>query len=162
MISTDSDAPDVVRATPRGRLLSALLLASAIALLGFFQLFVLPYTTATFTANPTPESIAALKYIFAGFAALAILPAIAMIVIGRKILACGQSPLPNAWIWRDTRVKRGRDARTIAWICIVSGTLACVLCLLLVAYISATIDRIKPKQSLRPGVIILEERSGSK
>jgi hypothetical protein len=165
MTATDNDpqqpAPDVVRATTRGRLLSTLLVASAIALLAFFQFFVLPFINTALGANPAPQSIATLKFIFAGFAALAILPAIAMIAVGRKILLCGQSPLPNAWVWRDTRVKRGRDAIRIGWICVVSGALACLLCSALVAYIWTMFDRITPERQLRPGVIILQERSGS-
>lgn len=165
MTATDNDpqqpAPDVVRATTRGRLLSTLLVASAIALLAFFQFFVLPFINTALGANPTPQSIATLKLIFAGFAALAILPAIAMIAIGRKILLCGQSPLPNSWVWRDTMVKRGRDTIRIGWICVVSGALACLLCSALVAYIWTMFDRITPERQLRPGVIILQERSGS-
>lgn len=162
MSATDSNASDVVRATPRGRLLSTLLVASAIALLAFFQFFVLPFINTSLAANPTPQSIATLRYIFAGFAALAILPAIAMMATGRRILACCQSPPPNAWVWRDTRVKRGRDAIRIGRICIVSGTLACLLCVALVATIWATFGRIMPEHPLRPGVVILEERSASK
>jgi hypothetical protein len=166
MTATDKDpqepASDLVRATARGRLLSMLLVGSAIALLAFFQFFVLPFINTTLGANPTPQSIATLKFIFAGFAALAILPAIAMIAAGRKILLCGRSPLPNAWVWRDTRVKRGRDAIRIGWICVVSGALACLLCSALVATIWAMFDRITPERPLRPGVIILQERSASK
>jgi hypothetical protein len=165
MTATDKDPQeprsDLVRATARGRLLSTLLVASAIALLAFFQFFVLPFINTALSANPAPQSIANLKFIFTGFAALVILPAIAMIVAGRKILLYGRSPLPNAWVWRDTTVKRGRDAIRIGWICVVSGALACLLCSALVAYIWTMFDRITPERQLRPGLIILQERSGS-
>jgi hypothetical protein len=156
------DNNDVIRATRRGRMLSTLLLAFAIALLALFQFLVLPFISASLNANPTPQSIATLKYLFLGFAALAILPAIAMIACGWKILNCGQTPVPGAWVWRDTRVKRGRDAARIAWICIASGALACLLCIAMVAFTWATFDRIVPENGLRPDVIILEQRPASK
>jgi hypothetical protein len=156
------DTNDVVRSTRRGRVLSTLLLALAIALLGLFQFLVLPFVSASLNANPTPQSIATLKYLFLGFAALAILPAVAMIASGRRILKCGQTPVPDAWVWRDTRVRRGRDAARIAWICIAAGALACLLCVAMVAFIWATFDRIVPENGLRPGVILLEQRSASK
>ncbi|MEN3293917.1 MAG: hypothetical protein V7642_3170 [Burkholderiales bacterium] len=159
------DNSDFVRATRRGRVLSTLLLAVAIALLALFQFLVLPFISASLNANPTPQSIASLKYLFLAFAALAILPAIAMIASGRKILKCGQTPVPGAWVWRDTRVKHGRDAARIAWICIAAGAFACLLCTAMVAFIWTTFDRIVPENGmsgLRPGVIILEQRPAAK
>jgi hypothetical protein len=162
MTTANNHASDVVRATPRGRLLSTLLVALAIALLAFFQWYVLPFIDTTLAGNPTPKAIGTLKTIFIGFAALAILPAIAMIATGRKILATGQSPLPNAWVWRDTSVKRGREAGRIGWICVVSGALACLVCIGIVAFIWITFDRIAPQQNLRPGVNILQERPATK
>ncbi|MDB5773438.1 MAG: hypothetical protein JWM42_3812 [Burkholderia sp.] len=153
---------EVVRATRRGRLLLSLMFAVAIAVLALFQFFVLPFINSSLAMNPSPQSIATLKYLFAGFAALAVLPSIAMIVIGRRILRCGQSPLPGAWVWRDTRVKRGRDATRIGWTCIVSGALSCLICIGAVAYIWATFDKMIPAEQLRPGVILLQPESSSK
>lgn len=154
--------PGIVRATPRGRLLAAGLLAIAIALLVFFQLVVLPFIEAGLSSNPSPQLIATLKYIFVAFSALAILPAIALIVTGRKILKCGQSPAPDAWVWRDTKIKQGKEAIRIAWICIASGALACLLCVLFVAYIWLLFDQLVPQHKLRPGVTILQQQVASK
>jgi hypothetical protein len=162
MTSADNDVSEVVRATPRGRLLSTLLVALAIALLGFFQWYVLPFIGTALADNPTPQSIGTLKTIFIGFAALAILPAIVMVATGRKILLTGQSPQPDAWVWRDTRIKHGRDASRIGWFCILSGALACLACLGIVAFIWATFDRIVPQHTFRSGVAILQERSATK
>jgi hypothetical protein len=153
--------PGVVRATSRGRLLSAALLAFAIALLAFFQFFVLPFISASLQADPAPRTIANLKYLFVGFAALAILPAMAMIATGRKILRCGQCPVPNAWVWRDTRIKRGGDAIRIGWICIVSGSAACLACIALSAYIWTMFERIAPQHKPRPGVTVLQQKLAS-
>jgi hypothetical protein len=162
MSTADGTQPDVIRATPRGRVLSVVLIALAIALLAFFQLFVLPSIQSVLGASPLPNTIATLKYIFSGFAALAIVPAIAMIATGRKILRSGQYPPPNAWVWRDTRIKRGRDAIRIAWICIIAGALAGLICAAFVAYIWVMFDRIVPQHRLRPGVVILQEQFASK
>ena len=154
--------PDMVRATPRGRMLATVLVALTIALLAFFQLVVLPFINASLSVNPSLQTITTLKYGFACFAAVAILPAIMIIATGRKILVCGQCPLPNAWMWRDTKIKRGTDAVRIAWLCIVSGALACLLCTAFVMYIWIMIDRFVPEHNLRSGVTVLQQRSASK
>jgi hypothetical protein len=160
--NSQASVPDMIRASSRGRLLSAAAVAMAIALLALFQFFVLPFISKSLNANPSQQTIAHLKYLFIGFAALAILPAIAMIATGRKILRCGQCPLPNAWVWRDTGIKRGSDAIRIGWICIASGVVVCVSCIALAAYIWTMFDRIVPQHKLRPGVIILQQKFAAK
>lgn len=154
--------PDTMRATSRGRVLSAALLVLALAVLAFFQLYVLPSVQSSLRPPFPPNAVTSLKFLFAGFSALAILPAIAMIAVGRKILRSGQCPPPDAWVWRDTRIKRGREAIRMAWICIVSGALAALACAALAAYIWIMFDRVIPQHQLRPGVTILQEQFASK
>jgi hypothetical protein len=148
---------DVIRATSRGCLLSATLIALSIPLIEFFQLAVLPAMNASLDNHPAPHTIATLKYIFAGFAVLAILPAIVMIGVGRKMLKSGQWPPPGTWVWRDTCIRRGRDAARMAWVCIVSGTLTCILCLGLLTYIWTLFTQLASAPQLRPGVAILQQ-----
>lgn len=161
MNMSESD-PDILRATPRGKALSTALIVLALAALTFLQIYLLPSLQTALRPPLAPDAIASLKFMFAGFTALAILPAIAMIIIGKKILESGQCPPPNAWVWRDTRIKRGRNAIRIAWISIVSGTLAALACAVLAAYVWIMFDRIVPQHTLRPGVTILQEPFASK
>jgi hypothetical protein len=162
MVERDLPPPGMIRATPRGRLLSAALIALAIVLSAVFQFLVRPSIRDIVGAHSTPEAIIIVKYSLIGFAALAIAPAIILIVIGRKILRNRQYPPPNAWVWRDTPVKRGKPAIRIAWTCIITGVLAGVLCAGLVAYIWLAFERIEPQHPSRPGIVILQERSASK
>jgi len=153
---------DILRATPRGKVLSAGLIVLGLAVLAFFQMYLLPLLQSALRPPLVPNAIASLKFMFAGLTALAIIPSIAMVLIGRKILESGQCPPPHAWVWRDTRIKRGRDAIRLAWISIVSGVLAALICAILAGYVWIMFDRVIPQHQLRPGVTILQEQSASK
>lgn len=149
--------PDIVRATIKGRILSLISITLAIGLVATFLLWILPRLNTLLISTPSLNAIATLRYTFIGFAALAILPAIVMIATGRQILCSGQWPPPNAWIWRDTRIRRGYQATCIGWACIASGALTCVLCAAIVGYIWSMFEQVIPKHKLRPGVVILQE-----
>lgn len=153
---TPADASaGIVRATRRGRLLTAALVVCMIVLVAFFQLFVFPLLKDALGANPSAQAVRTLKWIFAGCAAFGMLPALYMTITGSKVRRCGQFPLPGAWVWRDTGVRRGRDAERIGALCIASGAVACLLCIGTAVYIWITFDRLAPGR-LRPGVVIIQ------
>lgn len=149
-------AKDIVKATARGRVLSVAVFVLALAIVAVFQFITMPVINATLAGNPTPATAGTLKWIFAGFAALAVIPSAAMIFIGRKIVRCGQYPLPNAWVWRDTPIRRGDQARRMGKLCITSGTFAGVVCLALITYIWTMFDTLSSTPQLRPGVTVLQ------
>jgi hypothetical protein len=147
---------DIVKATARGRVLSIAVFVLALAIIALFQFVTIPVINATLAGNPTPETASTLKWIFAGFAALAVIPSAAMIFIGRKIVRANQYPLANAWVWRDTPIQRGDRARRMGKLCITSGTFAGIVCLALIAYIWTVFDRLSFTPQLRPGVTVLQ------
>jgi hypothetical protein len=63
-------------------------------------------------------------------ACFSVLPiaAAATILYARRLLRFNQSPLPAAWVWRRTRIRRGRPVRVQAYALIV-----CSACLLVLA-----------------------------
>lgn len=154
-----TDTSDFVRATPRGRWLSAILVLLALALVAAFQYFAFPFLNRVLNGAPTPQSIIAIKSIFVGMAIIAVLAGVAMIQSGRKILRCKQSPPPDAWVWRDTRIKQGPAAIRLGWLCIVAGAVTGVLCIGLLAYLWIVFDRLGAQPNLRPGVIVLPPKT---
>lgn len=127
--------PDIMPATLRGKVLGAAVVILSLLLIVFFQLLVFPAIPKMIEPYSSIQAINTFKYLLGGFTAIALFPAVVLIGIGRKIQKHQQSPSPNAWIWRDTKIKRGRDALRIGWTCIIAGILSCLLCLALVSYI---------------------------
>lgn len=153
------DVSGVVRATPRGRWLSAILVLLAIALVAAFQIFAFPFLNNVLNGAPTPQAIIGIKSIFVGLAVIAVISGFVMIHSGRKILRCKQSPPADAWVWRDTKIKQGQAAIRLGWLCVISGVVAGVLCVGLLAYLWIVFDRIATQPPLRPGVIILPPKT---
>jgi hypothetical protein len=156
-MTANDNQPDIVRATTRGRILSSAVLVLALGISVLFQFVAMPIINASLNSNPTPALANTLKWIFGGFAALAILPSAAMVIIGRKILQAGQYPLPGAWVWRDTIIKRGVRAKQMGKLCVTSGMFAGLVSLALIAYIWTVFDRITSPPPLRPGVTLLQK-----
>ena len=161
MVVDDSKPTEFVRATPRGRLFSVALFVLSVALIAVFQFAVIPKINASL-GHPTVGMTHMLKWTFSGFTALALLPAAALMIIGCKVLRIGQHPLPNAWVWRDTPIKHGDDAKRIGKLCMISGAIAWMICLALVAYIWIVFDRLSPALQLRPGITLLQSRTTEK
>ena len=147
---------DVVRATPRGRAWTLMLLAVAVMLVACFQWFVFPLIDSALR-DATIASIENLKFVFAACILAGLVPALFMIVIGWRVRRHGRFPLPGAWVWRDTSVKRGRAAARIAWLCMTAGAIAALLCIGLTAYAWTVFDRLVPQYDLKQGVVILRE-----
>ncbi len=153
---------DIVRATLRGRLCIATLTLCLIALIAFYQWFVFPLLSNTLVANPTAQNIRLLKWILGGCAASALLPALCVIVIGWKVRRSGQFPLVDAWVLRDTKIKRGLEAARIGTFCIVSGVITALLCVGAMAYIWIMFERLPSAHTLPQGVILLKQTPGTK
>ncbi len=162
--TTPSDAQaDIVRATKRGRWLSAALMAVAIALLLPFMFIVLPVLNSGFNPMPSPPQVLIIKGILVCLAALGVATGAITVYSGRRMLRSGQCPPPDAWVWRDTKVKRGLAATRLAWAYIVSAVACGILCVGLVAYILMVLDRVRAPSSLKlpPGVKIIQQKSFS-
>lgn len=158
--STDA-LPTVVRATKQGRWFSAALSAVAIGMLLPFMFVVMPALNSGFNPMPSARQILMIKSILAGLAGLSIVASAIMIQSGRKILRTGQCPPPDAWVWYDTKVKRGTAAIRLAWTYIISAVICGLLCAGLSAYILVVLDRLTPPYKLPPGVKIIEHKTAS-
>jgi formate hydrogenlyase subunit 3/multisubunit Na+/H+ antiporter MnhD subunit len=151
------DTVEVAAATTRGRVVAAALLLVCVLLVAGFQLFALPFMNSMLGSPLTSDSIYRIKSGFTGLAALVILPALFMMFTGWRIIRRGQFPLPDAWVWRDTRIKRGAPAKRIGRLCIAAGVLACLVCVAMLAYAWIAFDRLLPAHELRPGIVIVKE-----
>jgi hypothetical protein len=165
-IQTTEHAPDIVRASLRGRVLSGALLIIAIALLVAFQRIALPLISVTLQANPPPsEAVRLVKMIFFAMTGICTFSAFILIAYARNILRSKQCPPSNAWLWRDTKVVRGDKAIRYAQSYIAIALIACLTCIGLSAYIATTLDRISqfiPVQNSmhgNGGVIVLPPKT---
>ena len=155
-----SSTNDIVRATSRGRWILLLAIALAIGALAYYYFAALPFLKASLSGGLTPHALVTIKSVLIGIAAASVLFGFFIVRYGQKILRNGQFPLSDAWVWRDTAVKRGIHARRFAWLHILVGILVGLLCVGLALYIWITIERfIVPQHKLPPGVIILHEGS---
>src|ERR1035437_9261826 len=155
--------PEVIRATRRSQLTSAVLVILVIASSIAFVFFALPLMTTLPGVSPVSNAPTLFKAMLLIIASLGVLCGAIMIRSGREIMRCGQYPTSDMWLIRDTRVKRGRDAVRMAWVCFISGVLACVWSIGLALYIWMTLERTMPLK-LPPGVTIVQQKSlfGSK
>ncbi len=148
---------DVMSATVRGRYLSLLLLALAIGLIVFSYRVALPTLNAALQTTPAPQAIAGIKGILLGFTVLVMVCAATLIWSGCRMLRTGQSPPLGAWVWRDTKIVRGRMVKRLAWTYIVSALVSCILCIGLVAYMWTTFDRLATAAPLPAGVSVVPQ-----
>jgi hypothetical protein len=149
---------DVMRATRQGKTVSALLaiLVSSSSLAVLF--FSLPRLTMLLDISHASSAPILFKAALVAVASLAVLCGTIMIFAGRKILRCGQYPASDAWLIRDTKIRRGREAVRLAWSCIISGVLACVWSVGFAVYIWVTPERAAPLK-LPPGVTIIQKKT---
>ena len=161
MIMNDTNSteglPGVVRATKQGRWFAAALTAAAIALILPFIYFVIPALNAGFNPMPSARQLLIIKGILVALAGFGVLAGAIMIQTGRKILRSGQCPPPDAWLWYDTKIKRGAAAIQLAWAYIITAVICCLLCIGMVGYILVVLDRLPPSLTLPPGVKIIEQ-----
>jgi hypothetical protein len=157
MNTPDKQSLEIIRATARGRAWMIVLIALAVILVAFFQWFVFPLLDTALQAAPDIDAVKTLRLIFPGCAILGMLPALFLVATGWKVRRCGQFPLPGAWVWQDTPVKRGKCAGRLGWLCMAAGTVSALLCAGLALYASLMLDRMAPELSVPPGVIILKE-----
>jgi hypothetical protein len=162
MSRTEMPHADCIRATRAGRVWTAALLLFAMVLITGFAAWVPPFITASFSTPPSADTLSRVRLLFVALCVLAAVPAAYLVAAGLRITQLAQFPLPNAWVWRDTPVKRGAPARRIGRLCIAGGCIALVTCAALCAYAWIMLDRLRPVHMLRPGVVILQEQHQAK
>lgn len=153
----DQQTTDIIRTTRRARIGLAALVASAIALLACYGIFVIPLLQSVLSNNSPPQAVTTLKLIWVGCVALGIVPALFLLVTGWKIRRTGRFPLPGAWVWRDTETKHGRDASRIAYGYILAGITGILFCTGLAASSWLMFDNLLSESALHPGGVILSE-----
>jgi len=153
---------NVMRATPRGRWLLAMVFIVALALIALYQWFVSPQIHVLFQTTalpPAPHTIFLLKSIFFGMAGVGVLTAIVLIAFSFKILRSAQCPPPGAWLWRDATIVRGHKAIRYAWLHIAVAIITCIACIGMAICIAIMLDRLAPTYKLPPGVTLIEQKS---
>ena len=121
LAATMVEATEFIEPTSRTRRNLLALYVGAVVAGGVLVLFVRPTLLAFIRGLPLCEqarwSVAVLV------ACLLPLPIIAawMGAYARKLLKFNQSPLPDAWVWRRTLVKRGRAVRIQAYALVTSS-----------------------------------------
>ena len=148
-------APDVLQATPRGRLYLAGLFTLVFALTATFQFFAFPLLTASLKAGPATNAVFTMKIILVSYAAIVISVAVFVIWYGRRILSRMQFPLPGAWVWRDTTIKRGQSATRIARLHFLTGAVFIIMCIGLTVYLWNKLDSPMPQYNLPKGALIV-------
>ena len=154
----DEHTPDVMRATLRGRLLLAVFVLLAGCLLAVYQFYGLPFLKAALGASAPAHAIDTIMLVLIGVMAVFICAGAYVIWYGKKISRQRQFPLPGAWVWRDTVIKRGRAAVRIAWLHYAVGALIAIPCIVFAVYAWIMLDRLAPQLKLPPGVTILQQR----
>jgi hypothetical protein len=155
--TTQETSSEIVRATPRARLLLSLLLLLALLFFLVCQFAAIPFLIKTLNTTPlSSASKVAIKSMLAGFASIAMLAGLWTTFHGRAIWRDGRYPPARAWVWRDTPVKRGKIAVRFACLHIAIGTLICLIGLGCSLYLWRLVDRAIPHTN-RPFIILKQE-----
>jgi hypothetical protein len=156
---TESSASaEIVRTTRRARLL---LSAAVLLVLAFFllcQFVAIPFLKAELDIAQA-SNLAVVKNILAGFGVIATLAGLCTILYGRKIIVGGQYPPANAWVWRDTLIKRGRIATQFGWFHIAAGACMIIIGLGSTIYLWHLIDQSLPHFKSDKHFTILQQKS---
>jgi hypothetical protein len=131
---------ETMPASAKGRGLLVAVVLFSIGLAGAFYWWALPYFREV-TLHPTSEALRHIKIAFYGMAMLGTATAIVLAYYAYQILHTGQCPPPNAWMWRPTRIIRGKPAIRRAWSYIVVAALSWIICLSLSIYIGRLLDQ---------------------
>jgi hypothetical protein len=153
---------EIVRASRAGKISAALLVLVGIGLLALFQFYLFPVLKSTVAVTPPPHALLIVKAAFFTLSGLGALCGLVMMWYGRKILRSGQCPPPDAWLARDTKVRRGPRAQRFGWTYIVCGALACALCLALAAIVATLHLPLERRWNQHQPVIILQQKYSGK
>ena len=136
-----SDSGEIAPANPQGRALLAGAIVFGLALVAAFWFYALPLMNATASWAARPATFTAARALFAAIGGITAMTAFMWIVYARRILRYRQDPPPGAWLWRDTRIVRGEDAKRRAWISIGAALAMSTLCIGFAAYIAVLLDQ---------------------
>lgn len=153
---------EFVHASRAGKISAALLILVGIGLLALFQFYLFPLLKSMVAEVPPPHALSIIKTAFFTLGGLGALCGLVMIWYGRKILRSGQCPPPDAWLARDTKLRRGPLAKRFGWTYIVCGALACILCLALAAIVATLHLPLERRWNQHQPVIILQQKYSGK
>lgn len=151
--------PDIVRATRAGKISAGVLVMVGIGLLALFQFYFLPVLKSVVGTSPPPNGMLIVKTAFIALGGLGMLCGLVMVWYGRKILRSGQCPPPDAWLARDTKLRRGHLAKRFAWAYIACGAVACILCLALAGFMATMLQPLA-REVHQPVIILQQKYSG--
>ncbi len=159
--TTTEQELDVIRATPKSRRRAALLVGFTLGLALPFLFFVLPLLNRSVNPLPSPSEITVIKGLLVSIAALGVVTSAVVLQFGRKILRSGQCPPNDTWVWRDTKIQRGEQARRLAWAYIISALISGILCIGLVVYSLVVLGRVSAQTPIKlpQGVKLIEQKS---
>lgn len=151
-------SPEILRTTPRARLLLSLLLVVVLIFFLLCQFAAIPFLIKTLNTIPmSAAGMMAVKTMLAGFASIAMLAGLVTIFYGRAIWRDGRYPPAGAWVWRDTPVKRGKIAIRFGWLHVAIGTLICTIGLGSSLYLWRLINQAAQHSYADKHVIILKK-----
>ena len=156
---TSASRYELMRATPAGRRLGAILLALLLVGIAAFALLIVPRMESAFAPLPSGDSIQMLKTGFALFALAVVALALTLAANGWRIVRSGQAPPPGTLVWRDTRIIRGLPARRTGIAYLALGVLCCALGIGLGVHIWGLLNRLTEPMAINlpPGVVILKQ-----
>ena len=153
---------EIVHASRAGKISAALLVLVGIGLLALFQFYLFPLLKSLLAGASSPHALLIVKTAFFTLGGFGALCGLVMIWYGRKILRSGQCPPPDAWLARDTRLRRGQLAKRFGWTYIVCGALACTASLALAAAVATLHLPLERRGNQHQPVIILQQKYSSK
>lgn len=136
-----SDNGEIAPANPQGRALLAGAIVFGLALVAAFWFYALPLMNATASWKARPATFTAVRSLFVAVGGITTMTAFAWIVYARRILQYRQDPPPGAWLWRDTKIVRGEEAKRRAWLSIGAALAMSALCIGFAAYIAVLLDK---------------------
>jgi hypothetical protein len=140
-VPQQNDGDEIAKANLRGRVLLAGAVLFAALLIAAFQFYAIPLLNAMASRASAQDAAATAKALFVGIDALGVLTAFAWIRYALRILRHRQDPPPGAWLWRDTKIARGKTAAVRAWLYIAAAVLTCAACTGITIYIAIMLDQ---------------------
>lgn len=117
--------PEFIEPTPQGRRKLVMLIA-CLALVGLLlDQWLFPAWSRHLQTLPLCErSIQMMGALRAAFLVVPLIVGVFAVIIARQWLRLRQFPLPGAWVWRRTRIRRGRIVQLRAYALLVMSALA--------------------------------------
>ena len=140
-----SSQPALLRTDARQRRNLMLLSIGLIAFAVLFFSVGMPALKAWVFTGYTDTVVRRFAVVCYAIAALMLIVAALVAGYARRVLRSGQFPLAGTWVFKDTRLRRGKAARAYAW-----GMLGVAACCVLLAIYVVTLPHRMRDRLLRP------------